>query len=180
MVTTAYALYDMLAPLRARMSNTPEEEVVFSTGDPLVPQSQECCGSLYVPPPPPPSPVQKVPRIREQWFSHFVVPQSHELLTVNNLTTQNVTFMDYSPGATYQVESSYDEVHTETIENDLDLNNFFSRPVLVGSLKWTVGNGPGICCRILILGRFIGEIPALQIGYQTSSFCELKCTFEFC
>jgi len=52
--------------------------------------------------------------------------------------------MDYSPGATYQVESSYDEVHTETIENDLDLNNFFSRPVLVGSLKWTVGNGPGI------------------------------------
>lgn len=144
MVTTAYALYDMLAPLRARMSNTPEEEVVFSTRDPLVPQSQECCGSLYVPPPPPPSPVQKVPRIREQWFSHFVVPQSRELLTVNNLTTQNVTFMDYSPGATYQVESSYDEVHTETIENDLDLNNFFSRPVLVGSLKWTVGNGPGI------------------------------------
>jgi hypothetical protein len=146
MVTTAYALYDMLAPLRARMSNTPEEEVVFSTGDPLVPQSHECCGQFRqnIPPPPSLSPTQRVPRIREQWFSHFVVPQSHEIMTVNSLTTQNVTFHDYSPGATYQVESSYDEVHAETIENDLDLNNFFSRPVLAASLKWQVGNGPGI------------------------------------
>lgn len=146
MVTTAYALYDMLAPLRARMSNTPEEEVVFSTGDPLVPQSHECCGDLHqhLPPPPPPSPIQRVPRVRDQWFSHFVVPQSHELLTMKSLSTQNVTFHDYSPGATVQVESSYDDVHAETIENDLDLNNFFSRPVLCASLKWTVGNGPGI------------------------------------
>lgn len=150
MVTTAYALYDMLAPLRARMLNTPEEEVVFSEGDPLIPQSRECCKALRAALPHPPeilspSPVVRAPRLRnDRWFSHYVIPQSHELMTVNSLTTQNVTFHDYSPGATYHVESSYDEVHAETIENDLDLNNFFSRPVLCASLKWTVGNGPGI------------------------------------
>lgn len=145
MVTTAYALYDMLAPLRARMSNAPEEEVTFSTGDPLIPQSQECCGQFTdnLPIVPPPSPVKQVPRVREKWFSHYVVPQSREIMTGNTLTTQNVTFNDYSPGATYSVASQYDEVHQETIENDLDLNNFFSRPVLIGSTKWTVGNGPG-------------------------------------
>lgn len=83
-----------------------------------------------------------------QYYTYDVVsdikPQASEGPTGNKLTTQNVTFHDYSPGATVSVESNYDDVHNETIENDLDLNNFFSRPVLIAFTEWQVGNGAGI------------------------------------
>jgi len=71
-------------------------------------------------------------------------PQASEHPTGSSLSTQNVTFHDYSPGATVSVASQYDDVHNETIENDLDLNNFFSRPVLIAFSEWQVGNGAGI------------------------------------
>ncbi len=83
-----------------------------------------------------------------QYFSYDLStqmkPQASEAPTGNSLSTQNVTFHDYSPGATVSVASQYDDVHNETIENDLDLNNFFSRPVLISFVEWQVGNGAGI------------------------------------
>jgi hypothetical protein len=148
MITTAYALYDMLAPLRARMSHPPEEEIVFSPGDPLAPQSQEqCCGQF----------LENYPLHHELWFGpgrvvptaqktrqqSQIKPQSSESTTSHRTSTQNVSFHDYSPGTTVAVHSEYDEVHRETIVNDLDLNNFFSRPILGRSFEWTVGSGPG-------------------------------------
>jgi hypothetical protein len=83
-----------------------------------------------------------------QYFTYDVAsdikPQASEGPTGHSLSTQNVTFHDYSPGATVTVASQYDDVHNETIENDLDLNNFFSRPVLIAFSEWQVGNGAGI------------------------------------
>lgn len=73
----------------------------------------------------------------------FIVPQSKEETTEHSKGAQNVTFHDYSPGAMVIVPSEYDEVHNETIVNDLDLNNFFARPVLVGYHEWQVNTGPG-------------------------------------
>lgn len=73
----------------------------------------------------------------------FIVPQSKEETTEHSKGAQNVTFHDYSPGAMVVVPSEYDDVHNETIVNDLDLNNFFARPVLVGYHEWQVNTGPG-------------------------------------
>lgn len=82
-----------------------------------------------------------------QYFTYEVAsqnkPQSSEYATSQMTQTQNVTFHDYSPGATVTVPSEYDEVHSETIVNDLDLNNFFSRPVLARFYEWQVGTGAG-------------------------------------
>ena len=73
----------------------------------------------------------------------FIVPQSKEESTEHSKGAQNVTFHDYSPGAMVIVPSEYDEVHNETIVNDLNLNNFFARPVLIGYHEWQVNTGPG-------------------------------------
>ena len=79
----------------------------------------------------------------QQRHEEFVVPQSREETTQHSKGAQNVSFHDYSPGATVIVPSEYDSVHNETIINDLDLNNFFARPVLVAYHEWQVNTGPG-------------------------------------
>jgi hypothetical protein len=142
MVATAYTLYDMLAPLRARMSKNSEQEIEFSPIDPLAPQSQE--GKEF------PNPVVPVTYLHYygngccSQYVHFlpndsVNPQSSEQSTGHSITTQNVTFHDYSPGAMVSVPSEMDSVRAETISNDLDLNNFFSRPVLIRFFEVQVG-----------------------------------------
>lgn len=131
----------------------PEEEIHFSldpqTEEDILPQSKEEVTSPAL------IPVTYVfPHTNSyccpysQYFTYDVAsdikPQASEGPTGNRLSTQNVTFHDYSPGATVSVPSQYDDVHNETIENDLDLNNFFSRPVLIAFSEWQVGNGAGI------------------------------------
>lgn len=130
----------------------PEEEIHFSldpqTQEDVVPQSKEDLPVGLIPV------TYMFPHGNSyccpytQYFtydvSNEIKPQASELPTGNMLSTQNVTFHDYSPGATVAVSSQYDDVHNETIENDLDLNNFFSRPVLIAFTEWQVGNGAGI------------------------------------
>lgn len=149
-VVVAYTLYDMTESYRKRMSQ-PEEEIHFTldpqTEEEMLPQSQEKQeinlipvtyvfphGNSYCCP-------------YSQYFTYDPVtqfkPQSSETVTGHSMTTQNVTFHDYSPGATVVVPSEYDDVHSETIVNDLDLNNFFSRPVLARFYEWQVGTGAG-------------------------------------
>lgn len=151
-VVVAYTLYDMTESYRKRM-NQSEEEIHFTldphTEEEILPQSKEEVSSPTL------IPVTHVfPHVNSyccpytQYFTYDVAseikPQASESPTGNKLSTQNVTFHDYSPGATVSVESNYDDVHNETIENDLDLNNFFSRPVLIAFTEWQVGNGAGI------------------------------------
>lgn len=142
----------MTESYRKRMDQ-PDEEIHFSldpqTEEQILPQSKEEVKTPTL------IPVTYVfPHTNSyccpysQYFTYDVAsdikPQAHEMPTSNKMTTQNVTFHDYSPGATVSVDSNYDDVHNETIENDLDLNNFFSRPVLISFSEWQVGNGAGI------------------------------------
>ncbi|APG79028.1 hypothetical protein 2 [Changjiang crawfish virus 1] len=140
----------MTESYRKRMSQ-PEEEIHFTldpqTEEEMLPQSQEKQETNLIP-------VTYVfPHGNSyccpysQYFTYDPVtqmkPQSSEAATGHSMTTQNVTFHDYSPGATVVVPSEYDDVHSETIVNDLDLNNFFSRPVLARFYEWQVGTGAG-------------------------------------
>jgi hypothetical protein len=58
----------------------------------------------------------------------------------SNVTQQQVVgFSDQNQQWTYSVDNRLDDVHRTTDSNDADLNNFFSRPIKIASLNWTVG-----------------------------------------
>jgi hypothetical protein len=50
---------------------------------------------------------------------------------------QNVTFNDQNAGYTYSVPSSIDETRTNTDADDVDLGDFFSRPLKIATYEWS-------------------------------------------
>jgi len=49
---------------------------------------------------------------------------------------QNVSWNDQTPGYKTEVVSNYDETRTNTDANDVDLGNFFERPLKIASFEW--------------------------------------------
>lgn len=52
---------------------------------------------------------------------------------------QTVSFADQNPQWVYSVDEQLDSAHRSIQSNDADLNNFFSRPIKISSINWTVG-----------------------------------------
>jgi hypothetical protein len=50
---------------------------------------------------------------------------------------QNVSFNDQSAGYKYEITSSIDSTRTNTDANDVDLGNFFERPLKIASYEWS-------------------------------------------
>lgn len=57
-------------------------------------------------------------------------------------TTQEqvVSFADQTPNWDYSVDTALDSAHTSIDTNDASLQNFFSRPIKIGSINWPVGS----------------------------------------
>jgi hypothetical protein len=53
---------------------------------------------------------------------------------------QVVSFADQTEQWTYSIDNQLDDVHRTVDSNDADLNNFFSRPIKIASINWTVGS----------------------------------------
>jgi hypothetical protein len=58
----------------------------------------------------------------------------------NETQHQTVSFSDQNQQWTYGVEEKLDSVHHTADSNDADLNNFFSRPIRIATINWTVGS----------------------------------------
>jgi hypothetical protein len=71
-------------------------------------------------------------------------PHSGEAPVSHDTYTQNVTFQDYSPGTVISTPSVMDSLRSEVTTNDLDLNNFFSRPVLIDRVSIPPGSPEGL------------------------------------
>jgi hypothetical protein len=53
------------------------------------------------------------------------------------LKEQNVSFNDQSAGYKYELTSTIDSTRTNTDANDVDLGNFFERPLKIASYEWS-------------------------------------------
>lgn len=76
--------------------------------------------------------------------SSIILPHSHEQATAHDTYAENAVFQDYSPGTNLIVESSFDEAHEETVKNNLPLQKFFNRPVLIQHYEWQVNTLPAV------------------------------------
>lgn len=56
------------------------------------------------------------------------------------LREQNVTFIDNEPGEEHDYGSTMDSLRLEPMATDASLEEFFSRPLRIGSVDWAVGN----------------------------------------
>lgn len=84
-------------------------------------------------------------RLRLQQQNSEIEPQASEmgLTDVKAMSTgqhENVKFEDAQPGFIQEVKSSYDSVRDAPMNTDATLDNFFSRPLLLLSKDWGVGN----------------------------------------
>jgi hypothetical protein len=59
--------------------------------------------------------------------------------TATNLGMQNLRFTDASMGHVYDMPSVQDETRLLQDSNDVDIGNFFSRPVKIAEIDWPVG-----------------------------------------
>lgn len=90
------------------------------------------------------SPTQNVQLFEEEDEDQGVVPQSSESGLPGYTATQNVMFDDYSPGTLVEIDSQMDDVRSSCLKNDLNLNDFFSRPVLIEQFNWDVNAPAGL------------------------------------
>lgn len=58
----------------------------------------------------------------------------------NGQQHQTVNFSDQTEQWIYSVDNQLDSVHKTVDSDDADLNNFFSRPIKIDSINWTVGS----------------------------------------
>lgn len=59
----------------------------------------------------------------------------------SNETQQQITsFSDQNQQWIYSIDNQLDDVHRTVDSSDADLNNFFSRPIKIASINWTVGS----------------------------------------
>ncbi len=58
----------------------------------------------------------------------------------NETQQQNVGFSDQNQQWTYSIDNTMDEVHETGFSDDATLQNFFSRPIKIASINWTVGS----------------------------------------
>ncbi len=54
---------------------------------------------------------------------------------------QNVEFIDEQAGPTNVVDQGYDQLAETAFGGDISLDNFFSRPIKIGSAEWVTGQG---------------------------------------
>lgn len=58
----------------------------------------------------------------------------------NDTQQQTVSFSDQNQQWTYAIDNQFDSAHRTVDTDDADLNNFFSRPIKIASINWTVGS----------------------------------------